>query len=163
MAQSSLNDLIRDLTVAATAVGQAMRPALQASAAAIKEDWQNTWPWSGSRHLTLKTGGPSLRIGYSTTVSPFMAEAEIGVNRGDSGLTNRAGQLGHLIEFGSINNSPHPGGGPALARHAPAFAAEMAAIGAALLGPGARAFGSSSVASRFNTRASGAAWPGFES
>jgi hypothetical protein len=164
MADPGIADLIRDLTRAATLVGEAMRPALQSSAAAIRDEWQNTWPWSGSRHLRLKGGGgPLLRIGFETTAGPFQAEAVIGVNRGDAGASQRAGKLGHLIEFGSVRNSPHPGGGPALARHAPAFAAEMALIGAALLGPGARAFGSSSVASRFNRRSSGDAWPGFES
>jgi hypothetical protein len=157
---ADLDDLIRDLTIAATAVGQAMRPALQASAQAIKEDWQNTWPWSGTQHLSLRGGGPSLRIGFETKVAPFEAYAEIGVNRGDGSSSARAGKLAHLIEFGSVNNAPHPGGGPALAKQVPVFTAAMLAIGQGLL-VGATAIGQTSVPSRFNRRASGDAWPGF--
>lgn len=162
MPDPSLAQLAADLVRAAATAGEAMRPALQSAAANIKEDWQSTWPWSGSRHLSLRGGGPSLRIGYETKVGPIEATAEVGVNRGDGSTSQRAGKLAHLIEFGSVNNSPHPGGGPALARNTPLFAAQMLAIAEALLGPGAGALTSSQTPTRFNRRASGRAWPGFD-
>lgn len=144
---SDLAQLAADFARAAVTIGEVARPVLQASAERIREEWRHTWPWSGSTHLPYMTrAGPGLgmRVSYNTKVTPVGAEAEIGPRK------EGAGALANLIEFGSINNSPHPGGAPALAKEAPRFEAELVLIAQALtLGALVREH---SVPSRFNVK-----------
>lgn len=134
----TLAGLAADLNRAAAAIGPAIRPAVQSAAKFVKKEWIATWPWSGSGHLK---NMPS-QVTYETRGT----EAEIGPIKGDQG------SLGHIIEFGSVNNAPHPGGGPAAMKVAPIFEAECAAIAMALLGVGVGM--STSNTSRYNVRRS---------
>lgn len=139
----TLASLAADLQRAAAAIVPATRPLIQARAKQMKEDWRSVFPWSGSKHL--QTLGSFLA--YETWSTASGASAVVGVNKEDQG------ELGNLIEFGSVNNSPHPGGPVALARAAPVLEAELAALAAALIsGGGFSTSSESSVPSRFNAR-----------
>lgn len=86
------------------------RTVIQKAAYNIKQDWQREW--TGLRNL------PSLAsaITYETWDSASGPQAVIGPESGRS-----QGPLAVIAEFGTINNPPHPGGGPALAREVPRF------------------------------------------
>lgn len=145
----TLASLAADLQRAAAVIVPATRPLIQASAAQIKEDWRSVFPWSGSLHLPLETRkGPGLgkRLSYDTYSTASGATAVVGVNKGG------AGDLGHLIEFGSVNNAPHPGGPGALAKAVPVLEAGLAALASGLISGGFGVSSESSVASRFNPR-----------
>jgi hypothetical protein len=154
----TLASLAADLARAAVAITPATLAITRGSAAQIKQDWMGTWPWSGSTHLPLQTKkGPGLgrRIGYDVGATGAGVSAEIGVNREGA---SKVGKLANIIEFGSVNNPPHPGGAPALAKNAPLYVAQLAAMAQALVlgsttgGPG-----------RFNPRnKAGDAWSGYE-
>ena len=87
-----------------------VRAVLQKGALNIKNDWRARW--AGLSHAP----GLPYAITYDTALTATSAKAEIGPDKG-----KRQGALGNLLEFGSINNAPHPGGGPALAAEAPKF------------------------------------------
>jgi hypothetical protein len=135
----TLRELVADLERARGAVTVGARPILKASAEAVKADWRDTWPWSGSRNLK--------GLGDTVTYEIRGLSVEIGPVKGG------VGSLGNLIEFGSINNPPHPGGDGAIATEAPRFEAAMAAMAMAVLAGGSQVgvFNSRSAPSRFNT------------
>lgn len=114
---SELRALSVDLTQAALKANVAVRPVLQKGALNIKTDWRARW--SGFAHA------PRLdeSVTYDTTITATGIEAEIGP---DKGLTQ--GALGNLLEFGSINNAPIPGGQPALDAEAPKFEKAILAL-----------------------------------
>lgn len=107
----------------------------------MKEDWRSVFPWSGSKHL------PSLgaHLAYETHSTGSGVWAEVGVNKGGQG------NLGAIIEFGSVNNAPHPGGPGALAKAAPVLEAELAALAESLVAGGFSVSSVSSRPSRFNS------------
>jgi len=144
----SLAGLAADLSRAAAAIGPATTPVIRKGAAFVQKEWRSVFPWSGSAHLP--------HLGASVTYETAGTSAEIGPVKGGQG------SLGHLIEFGSVNNGPHPGGGPAAAKVAPILETEIGAIAMALLGVGVGM--STSNPSRYNprNRDTGEAWPGFE-
>lgn len=74
----------------------------------IKRDWRSAW--SGHSYI-----GPLARaITYERRTRVNNLEWEIGP------VKSRAqGALGNVIEFGTVNNPPIPGGLPALEREAP--------------------------------------------
>lgn len=80
----------------------------------VKKDWQQAW--SGHSHI------PHLpsAISYDMRRHAQDLEWEIGPDK-----NKRQGPLGNLIEFGSRNNAPIPGGLPALEREAPRFEAAL--------------------------------------
>lgn len=55
-------------------------------------------------------------ITYDTAVTPAGASAEIGPDK-----SKRQGSLGNVIEYGSVNNPPHPHLAPALQAERPRF------------------------------------------
>jgi hypothetical protein len=107
---TGLDELISDLDRAAKAVPVGVRTVVQKGALNIKKDWQQRW--------TGLSSAPSLAaaVSYDTKEVPFGASAEIGPDK-----ARRQGALGNLLEFGSVNNAPHPGGLPALEAEAPRF------------------------------------------
>lgn len=113
-----LAGLVAGLTRASVAIGPALRPAAQAAGKQMKQTWRGTFPWSGSSHLP-QIGG---LIRYETKVSGLAVEAQAWVEK------EGQGNLAHLIEYGGPYNGAHPGGAPALAAAAPAFAIELALI-----------------------------------
>lgn len=88
------------------------RKVVQRGALNIKRDWRKAW--TGLSHA------PRLpyAVGYDTQITPAGAVAEIGP---DKDLENKQGALGNLIEYGSVNNAPKPGGAPALKAEEPKF------------------------------------------
>jgi hypothetical protein len=91
----------------------------------IKNDWRARW--SGHRHI------PHLpsAITYDLTSHGEVHEAEIGPDK-----TRTQGPLGSIIEFGTRNNAPMPGGRPAGRAEEPRFV--RAAGDAAAKGIGGR-------------------------
>lgn len=88
----------------------------------VKKDWQRRW----SGHPTF----PALpqAVTYDTKQSRDTTEAEIGPDKGRA-----QGALGNIIEFGTINNPPIPGGLPALQTEEPKFVQAITDLGAELL------------------------------
>ncbi|GAB3656476.1 hypothetical protein [Glycomyces tarimensis] len=74
----------------------------------IKRDW--TRAWSGHRYIQPL----SRTISYDRRISGGAMEWEIGPDKGQA-----QGPLGNVIEFGTVNNPPIPGGLPALDREIP--------------------------------------------
>lgn len=74
----------------------------------IKRDWRAAW--SGHSYI-----GPLARsITYERRTRVKNLEWEIGPDK-----SRAQGALGNVIEFGTVNNPPIPGGLPALEREAP--------------------------------------------
>lgn len=88
----------------------------------IKNDWRDRW--KGHAHF------PDLprAVTYDSAIDGMTVRAQIGP---DKGL--RQGALGNLIEFGSRNNAPIPGGLPALDAEEPRFRKAVADLGGKLL------------------------------
>lgn len=76
----------------------------------IKNDIRDAW--RGIRHA------PALprAVTYDVTEHGYSVSAEIGPDK-----AKRQGALGNLIEFGSVNNAPHPAVYPALDREETRF------------------------------------------
>jgi hypothetical protein len=88
----------------------------------VKEDWRERW--SGLKHA------PSLQyaVTYDTAEEGTRLSAEIGPDK-----DKRQGALGNLLEFGSVNNAPHPAGSPALDVEQPRFEKAIEDLGLQLL------------------------------
>lgn len=88
----------------------------------VKKGWQQRW--KGNRHA------PALAyaVGYDVTTTPGAITGTIGPDK-----DRRQGPLGSLVEFGSVNNAPTPGGAPALDDEAPRFEAAVDALAKKLL------------------------------
>lgn len=76
----------------------------------IKKDWRQRW--TGMRHIRALPYAITYDMEYQ--VAGQITAAEIGPVK-----EKRQGPLGNLIEFGSVNNAPHPGGLPALEAEEP--------------------------------------------
>jgi hypothetical protein len=76
----------------------------------VKNDWRRRW--SGLAHA------PAIprAVTYDIRASGSYIEAEVGPDK-----AKRQGALGNLLEFGSVNNAPIPGGAPALETESPRF------------------------------------------
>jgi hypothetical protein len=114
---SEVRRLAADLGAIPPATMPQVRAVLQKGALNIKNDWRQRW--TGLSHV------PALpySITYDTTILATSARAEIGPDP-----SKRQGPLDNILEFGSINNAPHPGGGPALASEAPKFEKALADV-----------------------------------
>lgn len=99
-----------DLDAAAAVAPAEVRKVVQRGALNIKTDWRRRW--TGLGHA------PRLpyAVTYDTRELPGGATAEIGPDK-----DKPQGALGNLIEYGSVNNAPIPGGAPALAAEGPRF------------------------------------------
>jgi hypothetical protein len=94
---------------AAAQADEELRKVVGRGALNIKNDWRDRW--MGFRHA------PALPYAVSYDLDDKGGiGAEIGPDKG-----RRQGALGNLLEFGSQNNAPHPGGQPALDAEAPRF------------------------------------------
>jgi hypothetical protein len=107
---SGLDGLAASLDRAARVAPVEARKVVQVGAFNIKRDWRAAW--SGLAHA------PSLAnaVTYDTTLTASGATAEIGPDK-----SRPQGALGNLLEFGSVNNAPRPGGAPALEAEQPRF------------------------------------------
>lgn len=115
-----LASLGAEFAAAAVKSPEVMAKVTQASAARIKADWREAW----TRPAGSKIPNIHKSITYELTLTPFGIEAEIG-----SDITNKKnqGSIAHWIEYGTVNNAPMPGGGPALAKEAPLYEAALTA------------------------------------
>lgn len=88
----------------------------------IKRDWARRW--SGLKHAPMV----GRAVSYDVTTTIGAISAEIGPDK-----AKRQGALGNLIEYGSVNNPPIPGGSPALDAEAPKFERAMLDLSRKLL------------------------------
>lgn len=121
---SELLGLEKDLRSAASDVVGEVRAVVSKGALNVKRDWQQAW--SGHPHIS----GLPRTISYDTDVLKDTIVAEIGPEK------TRAGQapLGNVIEYGTVNNPPIPGGAPALDREEPRFEKALETLAAKLVG-----------------------------
>lgn len=91
-------------------VDQQLRGVVNHGAFNIKQAWKARW--SGYAHLPHLPG----TISYDLAGGAGVWTAEIGPDK-----TKRQGPLGNIIEFGSVNNAPIPGGLPAARAEEPLF------------------------------------------
>jgi hypothetical protein len=87
-----------------------LRQVVRKGAVNVKKDWRTAW--SGFKHA------PDLpdAVTFDEDDEAGNLGAEIGPDKSKS-----QGALGNLLEFGSVNNAPHPGGQPALDAEEPHF------------------------------------------
>lgn len=119
---SDLEKLAADLSNAVPVSAAKVRGVVQKGALNVKNDWRAAW--SGLAHA------PSVdeAVTFDTRVTAGGIEAEIGPDK-----SKRQGALGNLIEFGSVNNGPTPGGEPALQAEEPRFVKALEEITGDLL------------------------------
>jgi len=89
----------------------------------IKKDWARAW--SGHAYI----GPLSRAVSYDRKFSGTGVEWEIGPDKGRA-----QGALGNIIEFGTVNNAPIPGGLPALDREAPRMERHLSEVLGRVLG-----------------------------
>lgn len=112
---SEVRKLVATLRNVPKVTARGERQAIQKAAYNIKRDWQREW--TGLRNLP----GLASAITYETWESGTGPQAEVGPESG-----RRQGPLAPIVEFGTINNPPHPGAGPALLREQPRFEKALA-------------------------------------
>jgi hypothetical protein len=112
---SEVRKLTATLRAAPSVTARAERQVIQKAAYNIKRDWQREW--TGLQNLP----GLASAVTYETRVTQSGPEAVIGPETG-----RWQGELAPIAEFGTINNPPHPGGGPAMEREAPRFERALA-------------------------------------
>lgn len=115
-------ELIAELDAAITHVVPEAMALVSKGALNIKTDWRQAW--SGFRHAP-QVGRA---VTYDVAGDWHGVSAEIGPDK-----DKPQGALGNLLEYGSLNNAPHPGGGPALAKEEPRLTAAAEALLAKLL------------------------------
>lgn len=117
-----LVELLGDLAKVQTRSVGAFAAVVNKGAVNVKKDWRQRW--SGIAHA------PALpaAVTYDITYGLGRIEAEIGPDK-----DLRQGPLGNIIEFGTVNNAPIPGGLPALAAEAPRFERALGDIGGRML------------------------------
>jgi hypothetical protein len=119
---SDLDKLAADLDRVAREVIPEAKKTVGFGANSIKKDWRKRW--RGLSHA------PALpyAISYDVKQRGSTIEGEIGPDK-----SKPQGALGNLIEFGSINNAPQPGGQPALDTEEPKFVKFMENLGSKAL------------------------------
>lgn len=107
---------------AARVAPEQARKVVQKGLLNIKSDWRSEW--------TGLSNAPALAsaVTYDTVQAGDRVSGEAGPD-----TDRRQGDLGNLVEYGSVNNAPHPGGLPALERERPRFAKALADLAAAEL------------------------------
>lgn len=115
---SGLDGLVAELEREARVAPAEARKVVAKGLLNIKADWRRRW-----------TGYPHVRalpfaITYETAAIGPRVSGEVGPDK------NRPqGPLGNLLEYGSPNNAPIPGGAPALRTEQPKFERAMEALG----------------------------------
>jgi hypothetical protein len=122
VADDGLRKLIQDLGQASKDVIDQGAKVVSKGALNIRRDWRGRW--TGYPHIKMLP----YAISYDTRRHVADITAEIGPDK-----DKPQGPLGNLIEFGSVNNAPIPGGIPALDAEDPRFAQAVANLGQSLL------------------------------
>jgi len=110
MAVISLSQFADEMAKAAAEFPDKVHKAIEDSARAIRDDWRARWRGLGDARLLWAA------VTYDVYDEGAGSRAEIGP---DKALPQ--GALGNLLEFGSINNAPRPGGLYALEKEEPRF------------------------------------------
>lgn len=120
---TGLRELVRDLEAVDNKLPAGVKAVVSKGALNIKNDWKRRW--SGIGHA------PALpaAVTYDTKESRDSVSAQIGPDKG-----RRQGALGNIIEFGTSNNAPIPGGLPALAAEQPKFEKALEDVAEKVLG-----------------------------
>lgn len=115
-------ELLASLVAASVQSPEKVHEIVQRGCFNIKGDWRRRW--SGHPHI------PALpyAITYDTELFANAASGEVGPDKG-----RRQGALGNIIEFGTPNNAPIPGGLPTLEEEAPKFEKALGDLGVKLL------------------------------
>jgi hypothetical protein len=113
-----LDRLIRDLDKAPDIARAGVRPVIAKGSLNIKTATKRRW--------TGLSNAPALpaAVTYDTRLTPTGAVGEIGPEN-----EKRQGDLGNLIEYGSVNNAPRPGLAPSLTEEEPRTAKALEDLG----------------------------------
>lgn len=114
---SELNALAADLGRVSGRVVPQIQAVTEKGALNVKTGWARRW--SGLAHAPAVDES----VSYDMKAGIGWVGAEIGPDK-----DRRQGALGNLLEFGSINNAPIPGGVPALDEEAPKYEAELSKL-----------------------------------
>jgi hypothetical protein len=95
-----------------------VRPVVEHGCLNIKKDVQRRWKGLGNAPAV------SSAVTYDTRLTPLGAAGEVGPDK-----RKRQGALGNVIEYGTVNNPPHPALGPAGEAEATRFARAMEDLG----------------------------------
>ena len=109
-----LDELIDDFDELPDRVDDVASKRVERGAANIKKAWKARW--TGHPHIPYLPDAVSYDV--HETTSGF--SAEVGPDK-----HKRQGPLGNIIEFGTLNNAPIPGGAPALDEEEPRFVNTM--------------------------------------
>lgn len=120
-----LRTLAVDLDRAAARAPEETRAVVVKGNINIKRDWRSAW--SGLAHALALPAAITDDVRYGLGV----IVGEVGPDKG-----RRQGALGNLIEFGSENNAPIPGGLPAAEAEAPRFERALGELGERLAAGG---------------------------
>jgi hypothetical protein len=112
--QRGLDELLEDFDALPHRVDSGARKRVERGAVNIKKAWKARW--TGHDHI------PHLpnAISYDIAETGGTFSAEVGPDK-----QKRQGPLGNIIEFGTLNNAPIPGGAPALDEEEPRFVETM--------------------------------------
>lgn len=110
-----LDELIDDFDALPQRIVAGARRRVERGAVNIKREWKRRW--EGHDHI------PHLpnAISYDVHDDGERFTAEVGPDK-----EKRQGPLGNIIEFGTVNSAPIPGGSPALDEEEPRFVNTMA-------------------------------------
>lgn len=119
---TGLTELLVMLTKAESQSVPAVAGVVGKAAVNIKKDWAQRW--GGIAHAPALPAAVTYDVAYGL----WTVEAEIGPDK-----QKRQGALGNIIEFGTENNAPIPGGLPALEAETPRVERQLAELGERLL------------------------------
>ena len=122
---SELREFTEDLGRIPASMVPKVEAVVRKAAVNIKKDWAAAW--AGHAHIPALPRAISFDMQYGIGV--------IGVEIGPD-KAKAQGPLGNVIEFGTVNNAPIPGGYPALYKELPAFLAHLALVTGRELGDG---------------------------
>jgi hypothetical protein len=116
------DEWMADLERAATEVTPEARKVVVKACVNVTKDWRRRW-----------TGIPLLphlprAIGYDVTTIGTVITGEVGPDS-----AKLQGTIAPVIEYGSVNSAPHPGGLPALEAELPKFERALEDLGERLL------------------------------
>jgi len=123
-----MRELIHDLESLPARAEKAFPKVVSKGALNIKVDWRARW--DAIKHPPTHIPHLVNGIGYDTDDSSPVWSAEIGV-----ASSNSQAPLAHLLEFGSVHNSPHPAGQDSLDVEASRFEKAVGDVGEELLEP----------------------------
>lgn len=114
---NDLNTLIEDIDAGMRAIVPEVEKVVARGALNVKNDWRDRW--SGHPHIKHLPRA----ISYDLDTQQSTVDAEIGPDKDKA-----QGALGNVIEFGTVNNAPIPGGLPALEAETPKFVRALADV-----------------------------------